>query len=139
MRMGKLVLVELQIFVWIRSSLLYLPLSLLDLPCFFDFSPLGGVSCSVSDSDPDCDLLDLSVSDSDLLGLSFLDLLFLLPFFFPFLFGYGECFLLLDDCPLCRDDELFFFSFSSSAFASSSVTSFRRISVTMSWKLTMPA
>merc|ERR1711954_83523 len=106
MRMGKLVLVELQIFVWIRSSLLYLPLSLLDLPCFFDFSPLGGVSCSVSDSDPDCDLLDLSVSDSDLLGLSFLDLLFLLPFFFPFLFGYGEWFLLLDDCPLCRDDEL---------------------------------
>merc|ERR1711954_224218 len=96
MRMGKLVLVELQIFVWIRSSLLYLPLSLLDLPCFFDFSPLGGVSCSVSDSDPDCDLF----------GLSFLDLLFLLPFFFPFLFGYGEWFLLFEDCPLCRDDEL---------------------------------
>merc|ERR1711954_142051 len=102
MRMGKLVLVELQIFVWIRSSLLYLPLSLFDLPCFFDFSPLGGVSCSVSDSDPDCDLLDLSVSDSDLFGLSFLDLLFL----FPFLFGYGEWFLLFEDCPLCRDDEL---------------------------------
>merc|ERR1711954_246955 len=106
MRMGKLVLVELQIFVWIRSPLLYLPLSLFDLPFFFDFSPLGGVSGSVSDSDPDCDLLDLSVSDSDLFGLLFLDLLFLLPFFFPFLFGYGEWFLLFEDCPRCRDDEL---------------------------------